>query len=130
MDSTHPFASFARLLPLALVLLSAGLAACGDDYACESQSVSGKPVEGCTDLSFGGCDNETCTVEFSQCGGDAPSVVCSGATCTCYEGDQEIGSCEYDPSECPMDIDIQLDGDDTSAMTFFESCCGATISGG
>ncbi len=75
-------------------------------------------------------DYERCTVSFRDCDDAAPRVVCEGSSCTCFDGDQEVGTCDYEPDQCPSGADIQLDGDDTKAMTFFETCCGLEISGG
>lgn len=118
-----------RRLHPALLLLSFLLGGCSDAYECTSQSVGGQPVEGCTDLF--GCDRLTCEVSFGGCDDDAmPSIECEGTTCTCFDGDQQIGSCDYAPDQCPSDLDLNFSGDDTKAMQFFESCCGVAVERG
>jgi hypothetical protein len=101
---------------------------CGDAYECSSQSVGGDPSPSCDN---GGdifsCPMDTCEVSFSGCDDGAPRLLCAGSTCTCFDGDEEIGSCDYAPDQCPTGLHIELSGDDTEAMTFFEDCCGVGV---
>ena len=116
-------------LGLGLAALALPLAGCSDAYECTSQSVGGTPVEGCTDLF--GCDYAVCEISFGGCDNNSmPSMKCEGDSCTCFDHDDEIGQCAYTPDQCPSGLDIEFTGDDTEAMTFFESCCGVGIDRG
>jgi hypothetical protein len=110
----------------ALVTVAVVATGCDPSYTCGSQRVTGEPVEGCTDPFS--CDYRTCTVTFGECGDASLRVECEGSGCHCYDGEEEIAACDYQPDQCPTEVDVELDGDDTSAMTFFETCCQAEIS--
>jgi hypothetical protein len=129
MTTTHR--SFLQI-SAALLATSIGIATlpgCSDAYECGSQSVSGKPSSSCSVTSgkIFDCPRETCEISFGDCDDGAPRLACAGSTCTCFDGDEEIGTCDYSPDQCPAGLDIDLSGDDTEAMVFFEECCGVGV---